>query len=83
MPAVLFIFESRDTGEHEPGPDGDDLPVTQLDLHQYADMSVLKSKLDEVTFDKVRMSLGLSPIREAAVVGRKITERIRNSVCKI
>ena len=33
MPRMLFIFESRETGEFEPGQDGEDLPVTQLDLH--------------------------------------------------
>ena len=42
MPGMLYIFESRETGELEPGPDGEDLPVIQLDLHQYADMATLK-----------------------------------------
>ena len=42
MPPILFIFESRDTGETEPGADGEDSPVFEMDLHQYADMGVLK-----------------------------------------
>ena len=28
MPAFLFIFESKETGEFEPGPEGEELPVT-------------------------------------------------------
>ena len=80
MPKILFIFESRETGEFEPGPDGDDLPVTQIDLHQYADMAALKSRLDSNTFDVVRAALGLEPLQTAAEAGKKITERIRTAV---
>ena len=80
MPKMLFIFESRETGDFEPGPDGSDLPVTQIDLHQYADMQSLKEKLDLESYDKVRKALGLEPMQDAAAAGRKITERIRNSV---
>jgi len=80
MPKILFIFESRDTGELEPGPDGSDLPVIQLDLHQYADMQKLKENLDLETYDKIREVLGLAPVKEAAEAGKRITERIRNSV---
>tara|TARA_R110002074_G_scaffold72657_2_gene167267 strand:- start:869 stop:1213 length:345 start_codon:yes stop_codon:yes gene_type:complete len=80
MPKILFIFESRETGEFEPGQDGEDLPVTQIDLHQYADMSALKASLDLETFDKVRKALGLQSLSEAAEAGKKITERIRTAV---
>ena len=47
MPNLLYIFEARETGEFEPGPEGEDLPVTEMDLHQYADLAVLKEKFDE------------------------------------
>ena len=80
MPKLLFIFESRETGEFEPGPDGEDLPVTQLDLHQYADMAALKDGLDQPTYDKVRTAMGLQPLAEAAEAGRALTERIRSAV---
>lgn len=80
MPKFLFVFESRETGEFEPGPDGEDLPVTQMDLHQYADMSVLKEGLDPQSFDQVRAVLGLQPLSEAAAAGSRITERIRASL---
>ena len=45
MPRVLFIFESRETGAVEPGPEGEELSVTELELHQYADMLILKNRL--------------------------------------
>ena len=80
MPKILFIFESRETGEFEPGTDGEDLPVVQIDLHQYADMAFLKSGLDGPTFDKVREALGLQPLAEAAAAGSQITERVRSAV---
>ena len=79
MPKILFIFESRETGEFEPGNDGEDLPVTQLDLHQYADMTILKDGLDVDTFDKVRAALDLETVAAAAASGARITERIRNT----
>jgi hypothetical protein len=46
MPNLLYIFESRDTGEKEPGLDGEAVPIIEWDLHQYADMLILKNKLD-------------------------------------
>ena len=77
MPNMLFIFESRETGEFEPGLEGEEVPVVQLDLHQYADMSVLKDGLDLETYDKVRQCLGLEPMMAAVEKGRKITENVR------
>lgn len=80
MPSILFIFESRETGEFEPGPDGEDLPVTEMDLHQYADMNTLKQNLDSETFDKVRSALDLEPVQSAAEKGRKITNNVRKNL---
>ena len=80
MPGMLFIFESRDTGEFEPGPDGEDLPVTDLELHQFCNMSTLKAKLSVQEYDRVRAVLGLEPLKVASQKGSKITERIRQSV---
>ena len=77
MPHLLFVFESRDTGETEPGPSGEDLPVTELDLHQYASMSILKERLNWVEYDNVRFALGLEPMATAAVKGQQITSNIR------
>jgi len=80
MPRLLFLFESRETGESEPGQDGEELPVYQWDLHQYADMAVLKEKLEPSLYDDVRDALGLEPLSLAAKKGKKITENIRTNL---
>jgi len=80
MPKLLFVFESRDSGEKEPGPDGSEMPIFEMDLHQYADMSVLKNSLDADTFDRVRLALGLESVRSAAEKGAKITQSVRKNV---
>jgi len=77
MPRMLFVFESRDTGEIEPGPDGEELPVTELDLHQYANMAVLKEKLTFVEYDNIRFALGLESFKTASIKGHEITSNIR------
>ncbi|MAG27618.1 hypothetical protein CMI47_18955 [Candidatus Pacearchaeota archaeon] len=80
MPSLLYIFESRDTGEFEPGLDGEDVPVSQWDLHQYADLLVLKSKLSIDDYNKVRIALGLQTLEEAVEAGRKITSNVKNNL---
>ena len=80
MPVILFMFESRETGETEPGPNGEDLPVTEMDLHQYADMAVLKNGLSGEQFDAVRKVLGLEPLSVAASKGMKITGAVKNNL---
>jgi hypothetical protein len=80
MPQFLFVFESRETGEFEPGPEGEELAVTELDLHQYADMATLKSKLDDETFDKVRAALGLEPLQSAIKKGEQISSNVRKNL---
>ena len=40
--SILFIFESRANGTFEPGLEGEEVPVYEWELHQYADMAVLK-----------------------------------------
>jgi hypothetical protein len=80
MPQVLFIFESRETGEFEPNLDGEAVPILEMDLHQYADMSFMKKGLAPEVYDQVRACLGLEPLRVAAEKGTKITESIRKKV---
>ena len=80
MPSLLYMFESRETGETEPSLDGNELPVCEWDLHQYADMAVLKDRLDIKTYDSIRIALGLQPMHEALEAGKKITENIRNNI---
>ncbi len=80
MPGMLFIFESRDTGEFEPGMDGEEVPVVELNLHQYVNMAKLKSGLSTDEYDKVRYLLGLDPLKEATAAGQEITGRIRETL---
>ena len=80
MPQLLYIFESRDTGEKEPGLEGEPVPIIEWDLHQYADMLVLKNKLDNQTYDKVRKALGLESLASAVQKGQNITKNIRNKL---
>ena len=77
MPRMLFVFEARETGEIEPGPNGEELPVTELDLHQYANMATLKKNHSFIEYDNVRYALGLESFRTASVKGKEITSNIR------
>ena len=80
MPGVLFMFEVRDTGEVEPGPEGEELPVKEMILHQYADMQTLKDGMTLEEYDRVREVLGLEPLSVAAQKGKKITDNIREKM---
>jgi hypothetical protein len=80
MPSLIYVFESRETGEFEPNEDGDAVPILEMDLHQYADMLKLKENLDETAYDKVRNALGLQPLQQAAAAGKKISNNIRKNL---
>ena len=77
MPQMLFVFESRETGEVEPGSEGEEVPVIELDLHQYANMATLKNKLSYTEYDNIRFALGLESYQTASIKGREITSNIR------
>jgi len=80
MPQLLFVFESRETGEFEPGLDGEDIPILEMDLHQYADMKVLKDNLPTDLYDQVRICLGLDTLASATNSGKRITDSIRKNI---
>jgi len=80
MPKVVFIFESRETGEFEPNEEGDPVPIMEMDLHQYADMDTLKKGLSSESYDVVRKVLGLQPLLQAVIKGKKITNNIRKNL---
>ena len=80
MPNVIFMFESRDTGEEEIGPGGDPMPIVDLDLHQYANMNVLRDNLPSSVYDVVRQTLGLEPLSQAIEKGQKITDNVKSKV---
>jgi len=80
MPEVVVIFESRESGEYEPGLDGNPVPILEMDLHQYADMKILKEGLTADLYDQVRVCLGLKPLNEAVDAGRKISSNIKKNI---
>jgi hypothetical protein len=82
MPKMLFIFESRDTGEREPDSEGEEIPVVELNLHQYVDMAVLKSGLSASEYDRVRFVLGLDPMTKAVAAGKQISDKVRKKIEK-
>lgn len=77
MPKVLFMFESRETGEEEVGPEGAPIPIVDLDLHQYGNMNALRDNLPVTIYDQVRQALGLEPLSSAIKKGEKITQNVR------
>ena len=79
-PSVLFIFINRKTGETEPGLEGEEVPVYEMDLRQFADLKLLKEKLTAEEYDKVRFALGLEPLATAVKKGKNITAAVRNNV---
>jgi len=82
-PKLLFIMLSRQTGEYEPGDDGEEIPIIEMNLHQYVDMSTLKARLSPGVFDVVRGVLGLLPLKEAQERGKMITGNVRSGVATI
>jgi len=79
-PKMLFIFVAHQTGEVEPGPEGEEIPVVDMDLKQFVDLGLLKRELTEQEYDKVRAILGLEPLRDAVEKGKKITQSVRENV---
>jgi len=80
MPPVLFIFESRETGEFEPDTEGNELPINEITLHQFADMQILKDKLSVEEYDQVRVILGLLPLEEAIKSAKPINDRVIENI---
>lgn len=78
MPDIIFIFGSTETGEYEPGLDGNPEPIMEMELYQYANMQYLKEGLDSKTYDAVRICLGLEPLVSAVEKGKKQSEKILN-----
>ncbi len=82
MPKVLFIWEARDTGTFEPGTYGEEMPVVEWELKQYAQMDTLKAGLSLQEYDKVRNVLGLEPMATAIAAGSKVTQKVKDNLAK-
>jgi len=83
MPKVLFMFEYKHTGETEPNEKGEEVPVIDQIPHKFVDMEHLKEVLDAETNDKVRVAIGLKPLREAQSLGKPIVERVLSKVASM
>jgi len=81
MPKVLFISEYKETGEFEPSADGTSAIVDML-IHKYVDLDFLKEKLDTKTNDKIRVALGMKPLKEAQKNGQQILNNVINNAEK-
>ena len=79
-PGILYIFLNRWTGEIEPGSEGEEVPVFDMELRQFVDLSRLKSGLNEEEYNKVRRVLGLEDLKSATEKGKKLTDKIRNNL---
>ena len=54
--------------------------MTEIDLHQYADMNTLRDTLSTDLYNQVRVALGLEPLDEAIKKGQAITDKIRSNL---
>jgi len=79
-PHILFIFVNRETGETEPDDEGNEMPVVEMDLRQFADLKILKENLTESEYDRVRGVLGLLPLKEATSKGKDIMSKVASNL---
>lgn len=76
IPSKLFVWEFKHTGEFEPGPSGEDVPICDTDIHIYFNYGVAKKVLGPELLDKVRVAFGLEPLEKATEQGKQITDRV-------
>ena len=76
MPKVLFISEYKETGEFEADAEHGSAPIVDMLIHKYVDLDFLKLKVDAKTFDKIRVSLGMVPLKQAQKDGQKILDKV-------
>ena len=76
MPSVLFISEYKETGEFEPDPQFGSRPIVDMLIHKYVDLDHLKVKLDPKTFDKIRVALGMQPLKQAQKDGKRVLAKV-------
>lgn len=79
MPDVIFVLGSEETGEFEPDLDGEEQPIVEMSVNQYANMKYLQEGLSKEMYDQVRQCLDLLPLEEAREKGRdKAQNLIKN-----
>ena len=70
MPSALFICEVRQAEDD----------MKDLAMHMFASMTALKEELDEDTYDKVRIALGLEPLKVAIKLGEEINKKVESNL---
>tara|TARA_Y100001937_G_C6961856_1_gene259252 strand:+ start:191 stop:550 length:360 start_codon:yes stop_codon:yes gene_type:complete len=75
MPSMIFVYESRNLKESI-----EEEVEREIILHSYANMTILKQELDNETFNKVRLVLGLEPLLEAEKAGQKIINAVKTEI---
>jgi hypothetical protein len=80
MPVMLFIEEVYNTGELEPGDDGEPAPIIESEFHQYLNMKAVKAILSAKQFDAIRKALGMETEKEAKRKGEEIIKKIEKNI---
>lgn len=76
MPDKLFMWSFEHSGEFEPGPTGEDVPICDTDIHIYFNYKVAKEVLGDELLNKIRVAFGLESLEKATEKGKQITERV-------
>tara|TARA_B100002019_G_C21123142_1_gene524444 strand:+ start:336 stop:704 length:369 start_codon:yes stop_codon:yes gene_type:complete len=82
MPGILFFLGTQETGEFEPGEEGEPQPIVEVEVYQFACMKYLEEKLSEDDYDKVRLALGLESKLSARAKGLKKSEEMANDIAE-
>lgn len=78
MPKVLFISEYKETGEFEPSAEGT-AAIVDMIIHKFVDLEHLQKVLDSKTNDKIRVALGMKPLKEAQKKGQNILSKVMSN----
>tara|TARA_Y100000287_G_C14077424_1_gene283868 strand:+ start:222 stop:566 length:345 start_codon:yes stop_codon:yes gene_type:complete len=76
MPDIIFILGSEETGDFEPDIDGEEQPIVEMSVNQYANMKYLQEGLSTEVYDQVRQCLNLLPLEEARTRGKEKAENL-------
>jgi hypothetical protein len=80
MPRVLFIQEYKETEEKEVDTiNGGTNTVVDMIMHQFVDVYYLQKALTPSQYDKVRVALGMLPLKEAKKRGKSILSNVFNN----
>ena len=82
MPGILFFLGTQETGEFEPGEEGEPQPIVEVEVYQFACMKYLEEKLSEDDYDKVRLALGLESKLSARAKGLKKSQEMANDIAE-